>query len=125
MKGRLRIRDRTSEREVELSRGISYIGCPSNGELTVGSDVPDHSGLSLQWDPRHATWMLHVGFALSMPASVNGRAINPGQEIPLSNLATLGVADAMIQFQRVLAAPMGAGHATSRIALDSQPLVIG
>jgi ABC-type multidrug transport system ATPase subunit len=125
MKGRLRIRDRTSEREVELSRGISYIGSPLDGQLTVGSDVPDQSGLSLQWDPRHATWILQVAFALSMPASVNGRGINPGEEIPLSNLDTLVLPDAMIQFQRVLAPPMRAGHATSRIALDSQPLAIG
>jgi ABC-type multidrug transport system ATPase subunit len=125
MKGRLRIRDRKSEREVELSRGISHIGFSSNRELVIGSYVPDHCGLSLQWDPRHATWVLHVGFALSIPTRVNGREINPGEEIPLSNLDTLAFPEAMIQFERVLATPTRGGHAISRITLDSQPLFIG
>jgi ABC-type multidrug transport system ATPase subunit len=125
MKGRLRIRDRTSEREIELSRGVSYVGSSSNGKLTVGSEVVDHSGLSLEWDPRHATWVLKVAFALSTPASVNGRAINPGDEIPLSNLDILALPEAMIQFQRVLEPPMRAGHPTSRITLHSEPVVIG
>ena len=125
MKGRLRIRDRTSEREVELTRNIAHVGSSGNGQAAVGGDVSDQSGLSLQWDPRHATWVLRVALALSTPATVNGRAVNPGEEIPLSNLDAIEFPGALIQFQRVLAAPMRAGHAASRVMLDSQPLVIG
>ena len=93
--------------------------------MAVGRDAAIQSGLSLQWDPRHATWVLRVALALSTPATVNGRAVNPGEEIPLSNLDAIEFPGALIQFQRVLAAPMRAGHAASRVMLDSQPLVIG
>jgi ABC-type multidrug transport system ATPase subunit len=125
MKGRLRIRDHTSEREIELTRDISYIGSSENAQVAVGNAAPDSSGLSLQWDARHATWVLHVGFALSEAATVNGRSLNPGEEIPLSNLDTVELAGALIQFYRVLAPPLRAGHPASHVPLDSQSLVIG
>jgi ABC-type multidrug transport system ATPase subunit len=125
MKGQLRIRDRTSEREIELIREISHIGASQDGQVAVGQSVADQSGLSLQWDPRHATWVLRVALALSTPATVNARPVNPGEEIPLSNLDTIEFPGALIQFQRVLAPPMRAGHPASRVSLDSQPIVIG
>ena len=125
MKGQLRIRDRGSEREIELDRETSQISSAANGQVAVGRAVPDPSGLSVQWDARQATWELHVAFALSTPATVNSRPVNPGEEIPLSNLDTIEFPGALIQFQRVLAPPMRAGQPASRVALDSQPLVIG
>ena len=125
MKGRLRIRDRTDEREIELTREDANIGSSANGQITVGRDAASPSGLSLQWEARHATWVLHVALALSTPATVNARPVNPGEEIPLSNLDTIELPGALIQFQRVLAPPMRAGHPASRVTLDSQPLVIG
>ncbi len=124
MNGRLRIRDRVSEREVELTREIAQI-VSRNDEVVIGAETSGQSGLSLQWEARHATWVLHVSLALSLPATVNSRAVNPGEEIPLSNLDTIEFPGALIQFQRVLAPPMRAGHPATRIALDSQALVIG
>jgi ABC-type multidrug transport system ATPase subunit len=124
MKGRLRIRDRTDEREIELTRENANIGLSANGHITVGGDAAQ-SGLSLQWEPRHATWVLHIALALSTPATVNARPVNPGEQIPLSNLDTIELPNALLQFQRVLAPPMRAGHPASRVVLDSQPLVIG
>ena len=125
MKGRLRIRDRTDEREIELTREDANIGSSADGHVTVGRDAANPSGLSLQWEARHATWVLHVALALSTPATVNARPVNPGEEIPLSNLDTIELPGALIQFQRVLAPPMRAGHPASRVTLDSQPLTIG
>ena len=125
MKGRLRIRDRTDEREIELTREEAHIGSSANSQITVGRDSATQSGLSLQWEARHATWVLHVALALSTPATVNARPVNPGEEIPLSNLDTIELPGALIQFQRVLAPPTRAGHPASRVTLDSQPLVIG
>src|SRR4051794_29720795 len=125
MKGQLRIRDSSSEREIELGRDLSQIGVSRNGQVSVGPSMPDQTGLSLQWDARQATWVLRVAFALSIPAVVNTRRVNPGEEIPLSNLDTIQFPRVLIQFQRVLAPPMCGGEPASRVSLDSQPLVIG
>jgi ABC transport system ATP-binding/permease protein len=125
MKGRLRIRDRTDEREIELTRENANIGFAASGHIAVGRDVATQNGLSLEWEARHATWVLHVALALSTPATVNSRPVNPGEQIPLSNLDTIELPNALIQFQRVLAPPMRAGHPASRVILDSQPLTIG
>ena len=125
MKGRLRIRDRTDEREIELTREDANVGSSASGHIAVGRDVATQSGLSLQWEPRHATWVLHVALALSTPATVNARPVNPGEAIPLSNFDTIELPNALIQFQRVLAPPMRAGHPASRVVLDSQTLTIG
>ena len=118
MKGRLRIRDRTDEREIELTREDANVGSSASGHIAVGRDVATQSGLSLQWEPRHATWVLHVALALSTPATVNARPVNPGEAIPLSNLDTIELPNALIQFQRVLAPPMRVGP--SRIARSSR-----
>jgi hypothetical protein len=125
MKGRLRIRDRTDEREIELTREDANISASANGQITIGRDGAGQSGLSLQWEARHSTWVLHVALALSTPATVNARPVNPGEEIPLSNLDTIELPGALIQFHRVLDPPVRAGVLASRVVLDSQPLTIG
>src|SRR3989442_1268963 len=123
MKGRLRIRDRTAEREIDLARGTVYIHSSESETVTVENEAPAQSGLSLHWDGRHATWVLRVALALSLPAMINGRPVDPGEEIPLSNLDRIELPGAVIQFQRVLAAPTRAGAPAGRVALDSAPLV--
>lgn len=125
MKGRLRIRDHAGERELELTRDLARIGSSGAGQLTVNGEAASQSGLALEWDVRHATWVLRVGLALSVPATVNGRPVNPGEEIPLSNLDTVELPGGVIQFQRLLAPPRRAGQSAARVFLDSSPLVIG
>lgn len=125
MKGRLRIRDRAGERELELTQDSVQIGTAPNEQITLEGDAAGQSGLSLQKDPRHATWHLRVALALSIPATLNGREVNPGEDVPLSDFDMIELPGACLQFQRLLAPPMKAGQPVRRVALDAQPLTIG
>src|ERR687886_553304 len=99
MKGRLQIRDRAGERELELTQELAQIGTSPNEQITLDGDASAQSGLSLQRDARHATWLLRVALALSVPATLNGREVNPGEEVPLSDLDTIELPGACIQFR--------------------------
>ena len=129
MTGLLRIVDESGEREVELSRVRMTIGSSRSDSLVVGvrgngdGDLP--SLASLTWDSRRATWVLYCPLPLPAPVIVNRRAAAPGEQVPLGNLDVIEVAGALLQFQRVLAAPLHGNRPTEHIELGREPLVIG
>ena len=125
MIGLLRIVDASGERDAELSRGRMTLGTSRADALFVKGEGDYPSLLSLNWDPRRATWTLYCPLPLAAPVTVNRRAVAPGEQIPLTNLDVIEVPGAFLQFQRVLAPPLRSGRPTDQISLDSQPLVIG
>jgi ABC-type multidrug transport system ATPase subunit len=125
MTGLLRIVDGSGERDAELSRGRMTLGTSRADALFVKGDGEYPSLLSLNWDPRRATWTLYCPLPLAAPVIVNRRAVAPGEQIPMTNLDVIELPGAFLQFQRLLAPPLRSGRPTDQISLDSQPLVIG
>jgi ABC-type multidrug transport system ATPase subunit len=125
MTGLLRIVDAAGERDAELSRGRMTLGTSRSDALFVKGEGDYPSLLSLNWDPRRATWTLYCPLPLAAPVTVNRRTVAPGEQIPLTHLDVIELPGAFLQFQRLLAPPLRSGQATDQISLDSQPLVIG
>jgi len=125
MIGLLRIVDASGERDAELSRGRMTLGTSRADALFVKGEGDYPSLLSLNWDPRRATWTLYCPLPLAAPVTVNRRTVAPGEQIPLTHLDVIELPGAFLQFQRLLAPPLRSGQATDQISLDSQPLVIG
>src|SRR5437867_8139671 len=118
MTGLLRIVDASGEREAELSRGRMTLGTSRADPLFVKGEGDYPSLLSLNWDPRRATWTLYCPLPLAAPVTVNRRAVAPGEQIPLTNLDVIEFPAAYLQSHRLLAPPFGSGTPSAQISLD-------
>jgi ABC-type multidrug transport system ATPase subunit len=125
MTGLIRIVDATGERDIELSRETMTVGSGSGDAIRVNGNGSMESLVSLGWDSRRATWVLHCPLALSESVSINGRMAVPGEHFPLGNLDTIEFPDVFLHFQRLVAPPMRGGKPLERIELGKTPLAIG
>ncbi len=125
MTGLLQIVDESGERTVELSRAETTIGSDRSDSIALKTENLGPALVTLNWDSRRATWLLHCPLPLAAPVIVNRRAATPGEQIPLNNLDVIELPGAFLKFQRLLARPSRGGRSLDRIPLNNKPLAIG
>jgi ABC-type multidrug transport system ATPase subunit len=125
MIGLLQIVDKSGERSVELARTGMTIGADRADSVVVKGENLGAALLTLNWDARRTTWVLHCPLPLNTPVVINRRAATPGEQIPLANSDVIEVPGAFLKFRRILAAPSCGGRALEQVPLDNKVLIIG
>jgi ABC-type multidrug transport system ATPase subunit len=125
MIGLLQIVDKSGERSVELQRTGMTIGSDRADSIVVKGENIGAALLTLNWDNRRTTWVLHVPLPLSAPVVVNRRTATPGEQVPLANGDVIEAPGAFLKFRRILALPSRAGRPLEHIPLDNKVLILG
>jgi len=125
MRGLLRLTDDSGEREIELTRGRTTVGGSPIDTLKINGEGYPASMLTLQWEPRRATWMLRCLRGMAPAVTVSGRPVAPDAAVQLASEDCIVVGTAKLQFDRVLAPVSHAGQPVTRLPLDQNTITIG
>src|SRR4051812_11105586 len=125
MTGLLQIVDNSGERSVGLARTAMTVGSDPADSVVIKGENLGAAVVSINWDSRRTTWVLHCPLPLGAPVVINRRAAAPGEQIPLANSDVIEVPGAYLTFRRSLAPPFFGGRPLEHIPLENKVLIIG